>query len=88
MMTTDSAPAKVRFSDGLGRPPERADFEAWAVSAGFAYRNHQGFWFYRNGGDGMWEAYCAGAGDQRGRDAIASRDHLNAIFEDMRPRAA
>lgn len=38
----------------------RADFEAWSVSAGFAYRNHQGFWFYRNGGDGMFEAYCAG----------------------------
>lgn len=38
-------------------------------------------------GDGMWEAYCAGAGDQPGRDAIASRDHLNAIFEDMRPKA-
>jgi hypothetical protein len=58
--------------DGLGRSPERADFEAWAVSAGFAYRNHQGFWFYRNGGDGLLEAYCAGAGAQRGRwyDAV------------------
>jgi hypothetical protein len=87
-MTDQATPAKVRLTDGLGRPPERADFEAWALSAGFAYRNHQGFWFCRNGGDGMWEAYCAGAGDQRGRDAIASRDHLNAIFEDMRPRAA
>lgn len=43
----------------------RADFEAWSVSAGFAYRNHQGFWFYRNGGDGMFEAYCAGAVSQR-----------------------
>ena len=43
----------------------RADFEAWSVSAGFAYRNHQGFWFYRNGGNGMFEAYCAGAVSQR-----------------------
>lgn len=47
--------------DGLGRSPGRADFEAWAISAGFAYRNEHGFWFYRNGGEGMWEAYCAGA---------------------------
>ena len=69
--------------DGLGRPPERADFEAWANVAGFGERDASGkFWFYRNGGDGMWEAYCAGAGDQRGRDAIASRDHLNAVLAD------
>lgn len=87
-MSDKATPAKVRLTDGLGRPPKRADFEAWAISAGLAHRNHQGFWFYRDGGDGLWEAYCAGAGDQRGRDAVASRDLLNAIFEDMRPRAA
>lgn len=87
-MSTEDAGASPVERGVRPLPPERADFEAWAISAGFAYRNHQGFWFYRNGGDGMWEAYCAGAGDQRGRDAIASRDHLNAIFEDMRPRAA
>ena len=68
-------------NDGLGVLPERADFEAWAVSAFFADRDAQGrVFFHRNGGDGMWEAYCAGAGDQRGRDARASRDYLNAMF--------
>lgn len=76
------------MTNGLGRPPERADFEAWAVSADFARRDAAGrLWFHRNGGDGMWEAYCAGAGDQRGRDAVASRDHLNAIFHDARAQA-
>ena len=86
---TEPKPLGFGCSDGLGRPPERADFEAWANVAGFGERDAHGkFWFYRNGGDGMWEAYCAGAGDQRGRDAIASKDHLNALFEGMRPRAA
>ena len=76
-----------RLADGLGRPPERADFEAWAVSAGLAYRNNTGLLFYRNGGDGLWEAYCAGAGAQRGRDAIASRDYLNEVFKSVRGEA-
>lgn len=88
-MNGNASPANVGSNDGLGRVPERADFEAWATCAGFGERDDKGrFWFYRNGGDGMWEAYCAGAGDQRGRDAIASRDHLNAVLADMRPRAA
>ena len=71
------------MSDGLGRAPERKDFEAWAVCAGFAYRNHLGFWFHRNGGDGLWEAYWNGACAQRGRDAVASRDHMNAVLTDI-----
>lgn len=80
-MTDQATPAKVRLTDGLGLPPERADFEAWANVAGFGERDANGkFWFYRNGGDGMWEAYCAGAGDQRSRDAIASRDTVNALY--------
>lgn len=36
------------------------EFEVWAIDAGFAYRNAQGFWFYRNGGDGMMESFHAG----------------------------
>ena len=69
------------MNDGLGRPPEREDFEAWAVSAFLADRDFSGrVQFYRHGGDGLWDAYCAGAAAQRGRDAIASRDHMNAIF--------
>jgi len=72
------------MNDGLGRPPEREDFDAWAVSAGFAERDSAGrVWFYRNGGDGLWEGYCAGARAQRGRDAIASRDHMNAVLTDI-----
>jgi hypothetical protein len=62
----------------VGRPPNRADFEAWAISAGLAYRDHHGLWFYRNGGDGLWEAYRAGASDQRER-----QDHFNAVLLDM-----
>lgn len=70
-------------TDGLGRPPERADFEAWANVAGFGERDAAGnFWFYRNGGDGMWDAYCAGAGDQRGRDAAAMRDYVGRVAVD------
>ena len=89
MQKTDDTPntegGHVCSTDGLGRPPERADFEAWANVAGFGERDASGnFWFYRNGGDGMWEAYRAGAGDQRGRDAIAGRNQLNAILDGMR----
>lgn len=36
------------------------EFEVWAIDAGFAYRNEQGFWFHRNGGDGLREAFRAG----------------------------
>lgn len=36
-----------------------AEFEAWAIENSYAYRNHQGFWFYRNGGDGLFAAWQA-----------------------------
>lgn len=73
--TTQPGPLEVRLSDQLGLPPERADFEGWANVAGFGERDASGkFWFYRNGGDGMLEAYIAGAGEQRARDARATRD--------------
>ena len=69
----------------LGRPPERADMEAWANVAGLGeYNASRTFWFYRNGGDGLWEAYCAGAGAQRARDAVAGRDYLNAALSGLR----
>jgi hypothetical protein len=71
------------MTDGLGPLPETADFEGWANVAGFGERDASGkFWFYRNGGDGMWDAYCAGAGDQRGRDAVAMRDHIGQTVVD------
>ena len=39
----------------------RHAFDAWAVRAGFAYRDSAGrIWFHRNGGDGMWDAFSAG----------------------------
>lgn len=60
----------------------RADFEAWSVSAGFAYRNHQGFWFYRNGGDGMFEAYCAGAVKQLAMQPTTRE--MREVIADMR----
>lgn len=53
MRADDSGPGGSALSDGLGRPPERADFEAWAISIGLAYRNHHGVWFYRAGGELM-----------------------------------
>ena len=88
MTNESSQPTNVGSNDGLGRSPERTDFDAWAVCAGFADRGVDGrVLFHRNGGDGMWEAYCAGAGDQRGRDAIAGRDYLNNILLDLRPNA-
>jgi hypothetical protein len=43
----------------LPPPPERDAFEKWCIEAGYAYRNHQGFWFYRTGGDGMYAAWQA-----------------------------
>ena len=46
--------------------PERAAFEAWAIQARQAIRTGQHFWFHRNGGDGLFEAWLAGA---------ASRSH-------------
>jgi hypothetical protein len=46
----------------MGAEQQRpAAFEAWAIAAGFAYRDKHGFWFYRNGGDGLLEAWTAGA---------------------------
>ena len=85
-MSESNMPAQVGSNDGLGLLPERADFEAWANVDGFGERDGNGkFWFYRNGGDGMWEAYCAGAGEQRARDARASRDYLNAMFKEGAP---
>jgi predicted NBD/HSP70 family sugar kinase len=77
-MEKESTPGDVRLNDGLGPLPERADFEGWANVAGFGERDANGaFWFYRNGGDGMLEAYLAGAGEQRARDARATRDWVN-----------
>lgn len=35
-------------------------FEQWAIDKGLAFRNHDGFWFYRNGGDGLFEAWLGG----------------------------
>ena len=85
-MNNETTPGNVRLNAGLGRSPERDDFDAWAVCAGFADRAWDGrVLFHRCGGDGMWEAYCAGAGDQRGRDAIAGRDYLNTILMDLQP---
>jgi hypothetical protein len=36
---------------------ERQEFEKWAIEDGFAYRDEHGLWFYRNGGDGLFEAW-------------------------------
>jgi hypothetical protein len=48
---------KIRQADYKS---EREEFERWAVESGAAYRNHQGLWFYRNGGDGLYEAWLGG----------------------------
>lgn len=37
----------------------KAVFEAWAVETRRAYRDQHGLWFYRNGGDGLFDAWQA-----------------------------
>jgi hypothetical protein len=47
----------------LGQTATRREFESWAVTANYAKRNDDGgVCFHRHGGDGMYEAYCAGVG--------------------------
>lgn len=42
-------------------PERRAAFEEWAIANGYAFISRNGtFWFHRNGGDGLYEAYLAG----------------------------
>jgi hypothetical protein len=46
-------------------PSRPLAFEDWAIAAGFAYRDKHGFWFSRNGGDGLLDAWAAGAAAER-----------------------
>jgi predicted transcriptional regulator len=57
------------MNDDIARMPEREDFEAWAIDAGFADRDEDGeFVFNRHGNNKLWEAYYAGAARQRLRE--------------------
>jgi hypothetical protein len=63
---------------------DRAAFETWAVGTGKAYRDKNGLWFYRNGGDGLFDAWqgrgalmptCRGVA-HRGCEYLAACGHV------------
>lgn len=65
--------------DGCAKLPTKEQFDAWACRCGLAYREYGKVWFYRNGGDGLFDAYMEGAMQQRGADALAVVSYMNAI---------
>ena len=70
-MTHDATPAKVRLTDGLGRPNaqdvERLRFEAWMDGLQFNLRRHadRPHQYANTSVQGRWVAWQAAANDMR-----------------------